>query len=189
MIYFNVKDNFMETEIVKTNDLTQEQVELINSYILPEFDEYLIQPLRYPDTSRFIFIKDSNQVVSFARIIDTKIEFVGKELGILGLSMVYSIVKGKGLGKKLIEEIKHIAESEGKVLLGNCELKNKEFYIKCGLEVLENTIIRFVFINSHNIGEINKRSSIVLIFDSKKDFINQFLGSPSENVFIFEHWW
>ncbi|MFS8130954.1 MAG: GNAT family N-acetyltransferase [Candidatus Dojkabacteria bacterium] len=179
----------METEIVKTDDLTAEQVEFINKFILIEFDVYLIQPLRFSDTSRFVLVKDEEQVVAFCRIFDTKMEFMQKEYSILGFSMVYSIIKSKGFGKRLMKEIQKLSDSENKILIGNCESKNTIFYEKSGLKVLENTIKRFVYINQRNIAEINNNSSIVLIHDPTNKFLQELQDSPNENIFIFEHWW
>ncbi len=179
----------MEVEIIKTDNLNKERLELINNYILPAFDEYIISPKRQEENSRFVFILANGAMVSFARIFDTTAEFKSSKIKMLGFSMVYSIEKGKGYGKMLIQEIIKISDSEKKILLGNCVPKNSEFYRKCGLEVFPNTINRFVYINPRNIAEINHNDSIVLIHDPMDEFLPEFMKSPEENVFIFEHWW
>lgn len=158
------------TGIITGKDLKQEDLDLINEYRRIRLDRSSAwdhHKNNYFHDRLFFLVRNDGNLVSFGTLRPIKVYVDNNEVNIMGIQAVISIVQGKGYGKTLMQEMIKYADQNQLVLVGFCEHKNAEFYIKSGLEVFENKNLNFIFIKDN--GEEYTEEGDV-IYHSIKDF-------------------
>jgi predicted N-acetyltransferase YhbS len=138
--------------------------------------------------STFFFIKKNNKVVAFGLLRPIKINYLGKNYNILGISNMIAVVKGKGYGKELVQEMIKFLSKKGKTGIGFCSEENIGFYKKSGF-VVEGKLRNRFFYDYGNLEE-NKdaMSDFVIYFEGKDKFVAKLLKTKSLIKIPCEHW-
>lgn len=111
------------------------------------------------------------------------IQFNGEKYSILGVGGIIANIKGKGYGKKIISAIKKYLRSKSKTGVGFCRSHNKRFYLKCGFEVDDNSIKRFIYCAGGK-EIINTEDHCVIFLDSKDRFMQNVLLTTDKKVIL-----
>lgn len=177
------------TEIITGKDLKQEDLDLINEYRKIRLDRSSIwdhQNNNYFHDRLFFLVRSNGNLVSFGTLRSIKVYVDNQEIGIMGIQAVISIVQGKGYGKILMQEMVKYADQNQLILVGFCEHKNAEFYIKSGLEVFENKNLNFIFVKEN--GEEYTEEGDVIYHSIKASTIRDALTSDKKIKHFIPHW-
>lgn len=177
------------TEIIIGKDLKQEDLDLINEYRkvrLARSSTWDHVNNNYFHDRLFFLVRDDNKLVSFGTLRYIKVYVHNKEIDIMGIQAVISIVQGKGYGKILMQEMIKYADQNHLTLVGFCEHKNAEFYIKSGLEVFENKNLNFVYIKEN--GQEYTEEGDVIYYSTKDSVIKQTLLGNNKIQHYIPHW-
>lgn len=176
-------------EIIIGKDLKQDVLDIINEYRKKRLDRSSTwdhQNNNYFHDRLFFLVRDDNKLVSFGTLRSIKVYINGKEIGIMGIQAVISIVQGKGYGKVLMQEMIKYADKNDSILVGFCEHKNAEFYIKSGLEVFENKNLNFIFVREN--GEEYTEEGDVIYYSAKDSIIKDALINNRKVKHLIPHW-
>lgn len=129
------------TEIINGKELNQSDLDLIDEYrqIRLGRDKAWDHNINNHFHDRIFFlVRDGGNLVAFGTLRNIKLTIENKEIEVMGIQAIISIVQGKGFGKVLMQSMIKYAEENKLILVGFCEHKNAGFYIKSGLEVFED---------------------------------------------------
>ncbi len=177
------------TEILTGKDLKQEDLDLINEYRKIRLDRSSTwdhQNNNYFHDRIFFLVRDNNKLVSFGTLRAIKVYIDNQEIDIMGIQAVISIIQGKGYGKVLMQEIIKYADQNQLILVGFCEHKNAEFYIKSGLEVFESKNLNFIFVKEN--GEEYTEEGDVIYYSVNDSTIKDALISNKKVKHLIPHW-
>lgn len=177
------------TETIIGKDLKQDDLDLINEYRRIRLDRSSTwdhQNNNYFHDRLFFLIRDDNKLVSFGTLRPIKLYVNNREIEIMGIQAVISIIQGKGYGKTLMQEMIKYADKNDSVLVGFCEHKNAEFYIKAGLEVFENKNLNFIFVKEN--GEEYTEVGDVIYYSAKDSTIKDALLNNGKIKHLIPHW-
>lgn len=179
----------IKVEIISGKDLSQENLDLINKYRKIRLDRISIwdhQSNNYFHERLFFLVKNNNKLVSFGTLRSIKIYIDKQEIEIMGIQAVISIIQGKGYGKILMHEMIKYAEENKLILVGFCEHRNAEFYIKSRLEVFENKNLNFVFVKEN--GEEYTEEGDVIYYSANGSNIKEALLKNEKIKHFIPHW-
>lgn len=179
----------IKVEIISGKDLNQEDLDLINKYRKIRLDRTSTwdhQNNNYFHDRLFFTVKDNGKLVSFGTLRSIKVYIDKQEVDIMGIQAVISIVQGKGYGKILMKEMIKYAKENKLILVGFCEHKNAEFYIKSGLEVFENKNLNFIFVKEN--GEEYTEEGDVIYYSAKDSIIKDTLLNNKKIKHFIPHW-
>ena len=173
-------------------DLTQAELDTINKYRKKEFDHqksWTKEKLGLRKGHLFFLLRDENSaLLAFCRLRPIELIFMNNQFNILGLSTVISTEKGKGYGKALMKHIIEYVVEQGKTMIGFCEAKNRGFYLKSGLKIIEDGCLRFIYVNKQGrrIGD----DGDVIYLEGKDGFVEEIMKYPTEKVIsnYVPHW-
>jgi GNAT superfamily N-acetyltransferase len=136
----------------------------------------------------FFIVRVNGKILSVGRLRPVRITFLKKNYDIQGIADVVSVVRGKGYGKILMEDMRDYLVRNGKTGIGFCERRNSVFYRKCGFKIARDLVRMFVYKNSE--GQIikNKEDDDVIYLDGKDRFMERVIRSK-ENVLIPCEYW
>lgn len=177
------------TERIIGKNLKQEDLDLINEYRkirLNRSSTWDHQNNNYFHDRLFFLVRDDNNLVAFGTLRSIKVYVDNQEIEIMGIQAVISIVQGKGYGKALIQEMIKYADQNQLTLVGFCERKNAEFYIKSGLEVFENKNLNFIFIKEN--GEEYTEEGDVIYYSVKDSTIKDAVFNNKKVKHLIPHW-
>lgn len=141
------------------NELSQEELEIINEWRVKEFKSIVIWG---PDTinsfgDNIIFILKrqlSNEILAFARLKPLSLWINEIEFPVWGLGGVVTIERGKGHGLELLQEIEAFIDTfhglNRSNLVGFCNSSVSKFYKKAGMGILQKGSKQFKYINEAN---------------------------------------
>lgn len=126
--------------------LSKTDLDVINQSRIREFgSETLINP--QPDNEDWkrlhFLVKSKGKLLSYGRLIEVEVTFMGRSFKILGIGSIASIIKRKGYGKLLVLAIKEHIKKTKKTGLGFCNKDTTEFYRQCGLGIMADGKKRF----------------------------------------------
>lgn len=177
------------TERIIGKDLKQEDLDLINEYRkirLSRSSTWDHQNNNYFHDRLCFLVRDDNNLVSFGTLRPIKVYVDNQEIEIMGIQAVISIVQGKGYGKALIQAMIKYADQNQLTLVGFCEHKIAEFYIKSGLEVFENKNLNFIFIKEN--GEEYTEEGDVIYHSVKDSTIKDVVFNNKKVKHLVPHW-
>lgn len=174
----------MERIHKKGIELNKEELDLINSYRIREFNSdttWSPDNLKtYADSEIFI-IKD-NDIKAFGRLIPIDIYFQQKEYHIWGIGAIIAIEKGRGYGKMLVEDmITFQGNNPRDAVIGFCNSDIAQFYSKCGFSILNDGAERFIYVDESDIEEKSKKEDV--IYYPKDNKIIDILKQEAKNSF------
>ena len=145
-------------------ELNKEELDLINSYRIREFNSDTVwgpdSLNTYRDSEIFI-IKDNN-IKAFGRLRPIDIYFNDQAFQIWGIGAVISIEKGRGYGRMLIEDIITFQKDNLKdAVIGFCNSDISKFYSKCGFSILNDEAKRFIYVDENDIEEKSKKEDVI----------------------------
>ncbi len=179
--------NSISIEVIKNENLSKSQKEMINSARVREWgeDERKDFSKDYETDMRWYFVKDKGKVVSLGGLRPVKINYLGKRYNILGICTIISLVKGKGYGKILISFMKNHAYKTGKTILG---FTNKtEFYKKAGLKNKKDLIRRFVYVKPNG-EKVYDNEGDGIYYEGKDNFVSNILKTKRLVEIKVLHW-
>lgn len=115
-----------------------------------------------------VLLENENNLIAYAQLIQIDFLINNKQLKGLGISNVCAIEKGKGVGKSLMNAVNTKLEKSKMQGLLFCQLKNVEFYKKCGWQNLnpDHLKINCIKIDNQNVfAFIFNYSSIINSFE------------------------
>lgn len=89
----------------------------------------------YEPNAKWFFIDDKNKIVAFGCLRQIKINYLGKNYNILEICSAVSIIKGKGIGKKLAFTLEnYFKKNKAKYFSINTNPKSRTYkmYLKSG---------------------------------------------------------
>ena len=184
----------MDVLVKRGSELSEKEIEQINNTwrgAWPDTD-LLDSERREEFASETYFLAFSeDKIVSVGRLIPVELEFMGKTYMIEGIADMVSAHKGKGYGKKVMNEMVHYLEEKGETGIGFCSSRNSPFYMKCGLEIAKDKLGDFLY--KHPDGNATKsedpEDDDIVYKDGKDHLMDKVLTHPEEKVFIHrEHW-
>lgn len=130
--------------ILPGSKLTQTDLETINFLRKKVFNSK--EPIAPNSSSQYFIAKDlSGNILSFAILRPTSIEFRQKTYSIFEFVSLVAAEKGKGYGSFLLNNLITYSKSKGKTLLGFCLSELAPFYLKNNLEIFPTGPDRFSF--------------------------------------------
>lgn len=187
------KEDSLNTEktIVKTGkELTAGEVEQINEAFKRVFPENELLELGDPQIKNdiFFFVRSSEgEIVAMGRLRPLKITFKGMKYPIQGISDIISNVEGQGYGRQIIEGIKKYLLVHNHLGLGFCAPHNREFYLKCGLDVESALSTRFYYKDQN--GQLKNQDDGVIYFNDREGFTKRVKENSLDKVLIpISHW-
>ncbi|MEI6732000.1 MAG: GNAT family N-acetyltransferase [archaeon] len=137
----------MKIEIKLNKNLSKSNKATINRSRVKEFGKKNLKDFKrdYEPNTKWFFVKDSGKTVALGGLRPIKIEYLGRKYSVLGICSIISIVKGKGYGTILIEEMIKYIKSKGKTGLGFTA--QTEFFKKAGLDTKKKFGNRFALKN------------------------------------------
>ncbi len=181
--------NNMTIEIIQGNKVTNEDLELINKYrkIRLSRDRVWDHKINNEFHDRtFFLVRDNNQLVAFGTLRDIKIYINDIEVTIKGIQAIISIIQGMGYGKYLMQNMIKYAINNNLILIGFCERKNKEFYIKSGLEVFEDKNLNFIYINE-KLEEYSEEGDVIY-YSKENNIVREAIVSNIKIKHFIPHW-
>lgn len=184
----------MKLEIKKGKDLSKKELDFIVKINIDTFNcckdyEKELKLLKNEEMqSTFFFIKKNNKIVSLGLLRPVKIKYLGKKYNLLGISNMISIVKKKGYGKILVQEMKDFLSKRGKTGLGFCSKKNTTFYKKSGVIVEGKLKNRFFYDYGNSKENKEAMSDFVIYWEGKDKFVTKVLRTKSLVKIPCEHW-
>lgn len=179
----------IKTEIISGKDLKQEDLDLINKYRKIRLDRTSTwdhQNNNYFHDRLFFLVKDNNELVSFGTLRPIKVYVDKNEVDIMGIQAVISIIQSKGYGRILMQSMIKYADNNKLILVGFCEHKNAEFYIKSGLEVFENKNLNFIYVMDD--GEEYTEEGDVIYYSADGSEIKEALDHNKKIKHFVPHW-
>lgn len=182
----------MRIIIKKGKRLSNEYIKEWNKIRLKEFNEdsLLNQKNRksFENDIFFSLYENNKKILSSGRLKLIKINFLNHTYNIFGSADLVSTVKGKGYGKIIKKAQIKYAKNKKKTMIGFCARKNTPFYKKCGLQIKEDFIKRFVYSSSKGY-KPDKEDIDVIYIQGKDKFMEKILRNPKEKVIIpIPHW-
>lgn len=159
----------IKIEKVKSSKLSKNYISIMHKARRKEYGSKRDMDFKKEDKNGiFFFVKDNNKIVSFGMLKPINVEYLSKRYVILGIGRVMSVIKSKGYGKILIDDMIKYMKSKGKTGLGFTEHKNSIIFKKLGLNTEENFIQRFRYKNQKT-GEIKSDNDGDGIYYEGKD--------------------
>lgn len=176
-------------EILNGSKLTQQDLDLINEYRKIRLNRSSIWDHtrnNYFHDRLFFLVRHDNKLVSFGTLRPIKVYIDKQEIGIMGIQAVISIVQGKGYGKHLMQEMVKYADKNNQILVGFCEHKNAEFYLKSGLEVFVGHNLNFISVNTD--GEEYTEEGDVIYYSGKDSTVKEAILQNKRITHYIPHW-
>lgn len=176
-------------EIISGKDLKQADLDLINEYRkirLGRSRDWDHQVNNYFHDRLIFLVRDNDQLVSFGTLRPIKVYVDEKEMDIMGIQAVISVVQGKGYGKILMQSMIDYANKNNAILVGFCEHKNAGFYIKSGLEVFGGKNNNFIFVKEN--GEEYTEEGDVIYYSKTDNIIKDALLQNKMVKHYIPHW-
>lgn len=179
----------LETTVKPGTELTSEELEVINFWRKKEFDKeaWSHDGINYFHKNLFFIIRNTEQIVSFGMLIPIDIFIDKQKYSIDGIATIFSVVRGKGYGKFLMQEMKKYIQGSDKIAIGFCNSKNTEFYKKCGYSIWENGIDNFIYIDEEG-KEIKDDGGDTLYLDNSEHVLENAIKSNKLIYHFFPHW-
>lgn len=136
----------------------------------------------------FMIKNEDDELLSGGRLRPVEITFLGKTYHIEGIADIASAVQGKGHGKILMAAIKEYLIEQNQAAVGFCNRNNSFFYEKCGYEIANDSVKRFVYKNPDN--ELLKEiHDVDVLYFNDNGLMKAVLENPKEIVTIpIPHW-
>ena len=151
--------------------------------LLPEFFEFYKSDI-------FFLVKNNNTIVSCGRLrnVEIEIEIDKIRFNLFGIADIISVARDMGYGKILIQAIIEYLKNNGNITaIGFCKSSNSNFYLKCGLEILEGFVKYFKYKNGDNL-IFNNDDNDVIFYRGDDEIIKKLLQS-SNNIIIYRPFW
>jgi len=180
----------MEIVIKKVGDLTSEEKDMMNDSRVREFGESTVKDYDndFPKKTIFFFVLDMGKIQSFGGLRPVEINYKGKKYKIMGLCSVISKEKNKGYGRELIKAMIRYLKKKKLTGLGFCGKRITPFYEKCGLESIQDFILRFHYKNPVS-GLIEIDDDGDGIYSEGEDgFIQKVINSKDTVLIDIPHW-
>lgn len=179
----------LKIEKVMGVELEQDDLEIINKYRKIRLGRS--KPWEHIKNNHFhdrlfFLVRDANKLVSFGTLRPIKIYIDTKEVEIMGIQAIISVVQGKGYGKFLMQQMIKHAETDILTLVGFCEHKNAEFYLKSGLEVFKDKNLNFVFVQDN--GEEYTEEGDVIFYSAEDTIVKDSILDNKKIIHYVPHW-
>jgi len=148
--------------------------------------EFKVPPLQQKDLkdSLFFLLLGDKKILAVGELISVRpINFNGETFFILGIGGVLANEKRKGYGRQIMTAIKDYLITKNKTGVGFCRLQNKGFYEKCGFNVDETSIKRFIF-QQESQKITNSGDHCVLYLDVSDHFMQKVLSCHDKEVIL-----
>lgn len=180
----------MLTIVKSGRDLTDKELGIVNKYRKIEFNsKNSIDPqLGNEDwENNYFLVKDDQEsVLAFGVIRVTEIEFRRKIYPVLEFISVVSIVKRRGYGSLVMEEMKKYSSKEGKTLIGFCISDLVPFYLKTGFETTMGSKDRFCF-KKDKWSFPGETPGEAVYVRGRDCLIDGMLQHPQEEIYVTRH--
>ncbi len=177
------------TEIVLGTNLKQEDLDLVNEYRVIRLGRNRIWDHKINNQFQdrlFFLVRDDNKLVSFGTLRSLKVMVDKREVEILGMQAIISIIQGKGYGKILINKMVEYAKESKQTIVGFCEPKNAEFYKKSGMEVFTGKNQNFIHVSEN--GNEYTEDGDVIYYSNNSQQIKTTLEENNKITHKFPHW-
>ena len=177
------------TEIINGAELNQSDLDLINEYRrirLGRDTTWDHDKNNHFHDRTFFLVREEGNLVAFGTLRNIKLFIEKKEIEVMGIQAIISIIQGKGFGKVLMKSMIKYAEENKLILVGFCDHKNAGFYIKSGLEVFENKNTSFIFIQEN--GEEYTEDGDVIYFSASDSQVKDALMNGKKIKHFIPHW-
>jgi hypothetical protein len=133
----------------------------------------------------FFILYDKKEILSTGRLRPiSNIQFMKKKYSLLGIADIVSVIRGKGYGKRIMKAIKKYLNSKNEIGIGFCRRNNSPFYRKCGFNIGENLITRFIFTNKKGKLIKNEWDDDIIYSYMGKGLVNKMRENPKEKILI-----
>lgn len=177
--FFN-KENII---IKSQKDLTNEEKRQIESSVKREFGT-IIRIEEKQDKEKYFLLKKADKILASGGLVEIiPVIFDKVEYSILGIGGIVANKKRRGYGKQIIMAIKNYLIDKRKTGIGFCASRNKGFYEKCGFNVDNTSIKRFVF-KKNGKKVTNQGDDCVIYLDSSDKFMFKVLSKPYYDVIL-----
>jgi predicted GNAT family acetyltransferase len=177
------------TEIALGKQLTNADLETINEYRLlrlqrPNAWDHAINNHFHDRT--FFLVRDDGVLVSFGTLRSLQIYIDGKQVEVMGVQTIVSIIQSKGYGKILMQEMIKYADEHSLTLLGFCDPHNRDFYLKSGVEVFPEKGANFIYINE--LSEERTQPGDVIYYSASGNEVKEAILADKKIKHFIPHW-
>lgn len=131
----------MEYKIKAASELTDSEIsEVLKAWNIEEWYSMSAGDFKKRFASSvFHLLYDNERIVSLCRVMpDFRFKIDEQVFNVHEFVGFVSIVQGKGYGKELITRVRETLKKQGSECIGFCFKRNRGFYEKCGVRVLED---------------------------------------------------
>lgn len=179
----------IEVEIIPGSEITEEDLKIINEQRVHKFGTKKIwdhSVRNYFHDWLFFLVKDNNQLKAFGDIENVDIFFDDESFPISGFGGIISIEEGKGYGKALMQSMINFANDNEETLVGFCDPKNRDFYIKSGLKIKEDGNSNFVHKKENGAESID--TGDVVYYSEIDNEITSAIEEGKKITILVPHW-
>ncbi|MEO6728839.1 MAG: hypothetical protein ABIM99_02860 [Candidatus Dojkabacteria bacterium] len=179
----------MEITIKPGFELTQEELNVINTQRVLKFETKKIWDHavhNYFHDWLFVLVKEGDQLKAFGDMEDVVIYFDNLSFPIIGFGGIISIEEGKGYGKALMKAMVTYSNENEETLVGFCDPKNRDFYLKSGLKVKEKGTSNFFHKNEE--GKEANDTGDVIYYSQEENEITKAIESNKKIIHLVPHW-
>jgi predicted N-acetyltransferase YhbS len=154
----------IEVIVRNGNELSKVNLDTINFWRRKEFNsntEWNDDNAKAFYDSVVFLLKENEEILAFGRLKPISIYIDDQEHKVMGIAAIISIIKGKGYGKKLVQEISNYLKTHNLTGIGFCGAHITPFYQKCGFQIIKNGQRRFIYIDDNDQKHQDEKGDVI----------------------------
>jgi len=170
----------MRIQIIPGKSLSIKDIKSIDEIKAREFK---VPPMNQKQIKNSIYflLKDDGEIKAIGQLVKINgIKIDNDVYSILGIGGIVSNVKLRGYGRKILASIKNYLGKNHITGVGYCRKRNKEFYLKCGINVDCSLNPRLVYVKGRK-RITNTRDHCIIYYEAGSKLI-AYLQKNSKSI-------